>query len=38
MKDIVTHEIFEDLLTDEVSDEEDWEDLLPGLQEKQKQK
>ena len=32
MKDLVTHEIFEDLLTDEVSDEEDWESFLPGLQ------
>ena len=31
MKDLVTHEIFEDLLTDEVSDEEDWENFLPGL-------
>jgi bacterioferritin len=31
MKDLVTHEIFEDLLSDEVSDEEDWEDFLPGL-------
>ena len=31
MKDLVTHEIFEDLLTDEVSDEEDWESFLPGL-------
>ena len=31
MKDLVTHDIFEDLLTDEVSDEEDWEDFLPGL-------
>lgn len=35
MKDLVTHEIFEDLLEDEVSDEEDWEDFLPGLKEKQ---
>jgi bacterioferritin len=34
MKDLVTHEIFEDLLTDEVSDEEDWEDFLPGLKQK----
>ena len=24
MKDLVTHEIFEDFLKDEVSDEEDW--------------
>jgi bacterioferritin len=31
MKDLVTHEIFEDLLTDEVNDEEDWENFLPGL-------
>ncbi len=29
MKDLVTHEIFEDLLKDEVSDEQDWEDFLP---------
>ncbi len=29
MKDLVTHEIFEDLLQDEVSDEQDWEDFLP---------
>jgi bacterioferritin len=29
MKDLVTHEIFEDLLNDEVSDEQDWEDFLP---------
>jgi bacterioferritin len=35
MKDLVTHEIFEDLLEDEVSDEEDWEDFLPGLKQKQ---
>jgi bacterioferritin len=35
MKDLVTHEIFEDLLEDEVADEEDWEDFLPGLKEKQ---
>ncbi len=34
MKDLVTHEIFEDLLTDEVNDEEDWENFLPGLQQK----
>ena len=34
MKDLVTHEIFEDLLTDEVSDEEDWESFLPGLKQK----
>lgn len=31
MKDLVTHEIFEDLLKDEVSDEEDWENFLPTL-------
>ena len=36
MKDLVTHEIFEDLLTDEVSDEEDWENFLPGLKQRQK--
>ena len=35
MKDLVTHEIFEELLEDEVADEEDWEDFLPGLKEKQ---
>jgi bacterioferritin len=29
--DLVTHELFEDLLKDEVSDEEQWERLLPGL-------
>jgi bacterioferritin len=34
MKDLVTHEIFEELLTDEVSDEEDWEGFLPGLKQK----
>jgi bacterioferritin len=34
MKDLVTHEIFEDLLTDEVSDEEDWESFLPGFKQK----
>ena len=38
MKDLVTHEIFEDLLTDEVNDEEDWENFLPGLEQKQKKK
>lgn len=32
MKDLVTHEIFEDLLVDEVSDEEDWESFMPSLQ------
>jgi bacterioferritin len=36
MKDLVTHEIFEDFLEDEVSDEEDWEHFLPGLQQKQR--
>ena len=36
MKDLVTHEIFEDLLVDEVSDEEEWENFLPGLKEKQR--
>jgi hypothetical protein len=36
MKDLVTHEIFEDLLKDEVSDE-DWENFLPALKEKQQQ-
>ncbi|HEY3525353.1 MAG TPA: hypothetical protein VGK47_04085 [Nitrososphaeraceae archaeon] len=34
MKDLVTHEIFEDLLTDEVSDEEDWENFLPSMKQK----
>jgi len=29
--DIVTHEIFEDLLKDEVSDEEEWERFLAKL-------
>jgi bacterioferritin len=29
--DIVTHEIFEDLLKDEVDDEEQWERFLAGL-------
>ena len=29
MKDLVTHELFEDLLNDEVSDEQDWKDFLP---------
>jgi bacterioferritin len=28
--DLVTHELFEDLLKDEVSDEEQWERFLPG--------
>ena len=28
-KDMVTHELFEDLLKDEVSDEEQWERFLP---------
>ena len=31
MKDLVTHEIFEDMLKDEVSDKEDWENFLPTL-------
>jgi hypothetical protein len=31
MKGLVTHEIFEDLLTDVVNDEEDWGSFLPGL-------
>jgi hypothetical protein len=35
MKDLVTHEIFEDLLKDEVSDEEEWENFLPALKQKQ---
>jgi hypothetical protein len=35
---LVTHEIFEDLLVNAVSDEEDWESFMPGLQQKQKQK
>jgi bacterioferritin len=34
MKDLVTHEIFEDLLKDEVSDEEDWENFMPALKQK----
>jgi bacterioferritin len=34
MKDLVTHEIFEDLLTDEVGDEEDWENFLPSIKQK----
>jgi hypothetical protein len=33
MKDLVTHEIFEDYLKDEVSDE-DWENLLPSIRDK----
>jgi hypothetical protein len=37
-KDLVTHEIFEGLLVNEVSDEEDWESFIPGLQQKQKQR
>jgi len=32
---MITHEIFDDLLTDEVSDEEDWENFLSGLKQKQ---
>jgi hypothetical protein len=34
MKDLVTHEIFDDLLNDEVSDEEDWENFLPSIKQK----
>ena len=34
MKDLVTHEIFEDLLKDEVSDEDDWENFLPAIKQK----
>jgi hypothetical protein len=29
--DVVTHELFEDLLMDEVDDEEQWEKFLEGL-------
>ena len=29
--DLVTHELFEDLLKDEVDDEEEWERFLAGL-------
>jgi len=29
MKDLATHEIFEDVLTDEVNDEENWQNFLP---------
>ncbi|MFQ5908895.1 MAG: ferritin-like domain-containing protein [Thermoplasmata archaeon] len=29
--DLVTHELFEDLLKDEVDEEQLWEDYLPGL-------
>jgi ferritin-like protein len=36
MKDLATHEIFEDVLTDEVNDEENWQNFLPGLKQKQK--
>ena len=32
--EIVTHEIFEDLLKDEVSDEEDWQNFLPSIKQK----
>jgi bacterioferritin len=35
MKDLVTHEMYEDLLKDDVSDEEDeedWESFLPTLE------
>jgi hypothetical protein len=31
---LVTYEIFEDLLTDEVIDEEDWEKFLPSIKQK----
>jgi len=31
MTDMVTHELFEDLLKDEVDDEEEWERFLAGL-------
>jgi hypothetical protein len=31
MTDVVTHEIFEELLEDEVSDEEQWEKLGSNL-------
>ena len=34
MKDLVTDEIFEDLLKDEVSDEEDWENFLLSIKQK----
>jgi bacterioferritin len=34
MKDLVTNEIFEDFLKDEVSDEEDWENFLPSIKQK----
>ncbi|MGC1931867.1 MAG: hypothetical protein WA667_23095 [Candidatus Nitrosopolaris sp.] len=37
MKDLVT-QIFEDLVTDEVSEEEDWKSFWPGLKQKYKQK
>jgi len=36
MKGLASHEIFGDLLTDEVSDEEDWENFLPDLKQKLK--
>jgi hypothetical protein len=36
MKDLATHEIFEDVLTDEVNEEENWQNFLPGLKQKQK--
>jgi hypothetical protein len=29
--DVVTHELFEDLLMDEVDDEDQWEKFLAGL-------
>jgi hypothetical protein len=34
MKDLTIHEIFEDLLKDKVSDEEEWENFLPALKQK----
>jgi ferritin-like protein len=34
MKDPVPHEIFDDLLKDEVSNEEDWENFLPSIKQK----
>jgi hypothetical protein len=35
MKDLVTYDIFEDLLKDEVSDkEEDWKNFFPSLKQK----
>ena len=34
MKDLVTQEIFEDPLKDEVNDEEDWDSFLPSIKQK----